>query len=314
MRRLYIPLLVAAFVPWAPAIGQNVPLKRLGDAFTQTNIALSWNASTQGLPTVVWTYRALPSKVSATVISNLTNLGDFAAKDRKNVPGYPTTILFNDPTGKKTLQFVPEWTYIYYNDGGADDMHIVEGVPNPEQTFQIATNWLPKLGVEIDQLFKATNGSGPRMNVGNATATLYKKSDGLAYATNTYMREAFFMRTLDGIEVSGGTGRGGCSIQISHHAKIRQIMVSWRHYERDKCFSVASPETILKWIREGKAVWWSPPGGLPPSAWGAATNIVIRTVKPYYYSEGYSEYDHPLNWALPFVELEAHIESAITKQ
>lgn len=72
----------------ANSFGQNVPFHRLGYPFkAQTNIAMVWNVPKNGLPRMVWIYRALPAKVSSEVVSNLVALGGFIEKDQKKFPG-----------------------------------------------------------------------------------------------------------------------------------------------------------------------------------------------------------------------------------
>jgi hypothetical protein len=296
----------------AASFAQNIPFHHLGYSFkSQTNIAnidLVWTAPTNDLPRALWIYRALPSEVSPKVIANLKTLGSFTDKDRKEIPDSPRIISYANPSGKKTLLINPDWSFIQYKDSDADDMHITEGVPDKEQAFKIATKWLPKLGIDRSQLAKKPHSSDLQVNVGEETAILYKSRDGPAYATNISMREVFFMRSFDGVEISGGTGRGGCAIGIGNHARISQIFMSWRKYERDKSYPTATPQTLLKWIHEGKVVWRPSPDEFYPD-WSSVKKMVITKVTPYYYSEGYSEYDKPQNWVAPFAELEAKIET-----
>jgi hypothetical protein len=287
------------------SFGQNVPFQHLGHFFNQTNIELVWSASTNDLPRKLGVYEALPSEISPTVISNLVALGSFAAKDRKQVPDNLHIISYADPAGKRGLLINTEWSFIDYRDSDANDMHIVEGVPNKQQAFEIATNWLPRLGIDRDQLVKKPHSSDLQVHGGEEATFFYKKSGDSAYATNISMFDVTFKRSLDGVEISGGSAHGGYNIEIGHHAKISRILVSWRKYTRAKLYSVATPETLMKWIREGKAVWYAPDA--PDLDWPSIKKMVVTKVTPYYYSDAYGVDDKPQNWACPFAELETKV-------
>jgi hypothetical protein len=289
---------------------QNVPFQRLGYAFTQTNVNLIWNAPTNNLPKALWNYRALPSEISPAVISNLVTLGAFTDKDKRVFPDNIHTISYTDPTGKRSLLVNTDWVFINYGDAEANDMHITEGVPNKQQALDIATNWLPKLGIDRDQLARKSPSGDLLIFGGEATTFLYKNWSGPAYATNVSTYQVTFKRSLDGVQISGGSARGGYGIGIGHHGKISRILVSWRKYERDKLYPTATPERFLKWIQEGKAVWYS--DDLSFIDWPSVKRIIVRKVTPYYYSEGYGENDKPQNAAFPFAEMEAVADTGTT--
>lgn len=294
------------------SFGQNVPFYRLGSPFqTQTNISVSWNAPKSDLPHKFWIYKALPAKVSSDVISNLVALGSFTEKDREKIPGYPRLIAYDDPSGKKSLRVNPDWVFIEYSDPDADDMHNTNGVPSRQQAIEMAKHWLPILGIDSRQLAQNTDGTGIKIYGGPETVFFYPKEAGPAYATNICMQIVTFMRALDGIEISGGCARGGGCIQFGHDTKISKIMVSWRNYKRDKLYPAATPEMLLKWIREGKAVWRSKDDSMFPD-WSSVKNIVITKATLYYYSEAYDENDKPQNAACPFVEMEAVANAGTT--
>jgi hypothetical protein len=286
-------------------LGQSVPFARLGSPFAQTNFEVVWAAPTNNLACALWVYRALPSEVSPTVISNLVGLGSFTDKDRKNLPDALHLISYDNL--KKSLLVKTDWSFIDYQDSSAENMHITEGVPDKEKAFEIATNWLPKLNVDRSQLAKKENGD-LRFTFSELITTLYKGRGMPAYATNISMSDVTFKRTLDGVEISGGSARGGCEIQIGNHAKIRRILVSWRKYTREKRYPTATPEQLLKWIREGKAAWYPPPDS-PFTDLGLVKKITITKLTPLYYSDAYGLSDKPYNWAVPFAELEARVDN-----
>lgn len=290
---------------------QNAPFRRLGQAFIQTNVPVVWNAPRNGLPRKFWVYRASPAKVFPAIISNLVALGSFTDKDQKKIPDNLHFISYADQTGKRALMINTEWAFIHYFDTDANDMHITNGVPNRQQAFEMAEHWLPKLGIDARQLFQNPKGAGTRFYGGAETVFFYPREGGPAFATNTCSYNVTFFRALDGIKFSGGCAHGGGEIVFGHDAKISDIMVSWRNYKRDKRYPTASTEILLKWIHEGKVVWW-PSDDSPLIDWRSVKKIVITKVTPYYYSEAYDENDKPQNTAYPFAEMEALADTGTT--
>ena len=152
MKRGLIPILL-----WALCVAShaaNIPFEQLGHIFNQTNINLVWNAPTNDLPRDLWVYRVLPAEFSPAVVSNLMTLGSFTAEDRRTIPNHPQTFSFITKNTRKTLWIDSERGYFNYADSEADKMKIVEGVPDEKQTFQLATNYFQKLGIDPSQLAK----------------------------------------------------------------------------------------------------------------------------------------------------------------
>jgi len=289
----------------AASFAETVPFHRLGHPFKpQTNITMVWNAPKNDLPRKVWTYRALPAKVSSDVVSNLVALGGFTEKDQKEIPGYPRLIAYNTPDEKRSLRINPDWAFIDYSDRDADDMHNTNGVLNRKQAFEMAKRWLPKLGINERELFPNPNGGGTKFYGAPHTVFFFPRGGGPAYATNTFGYNVVFYRAIDGFSISGGCARGGGEISFGHDAEISKIMVSWRNYKRDKSYRVASPDTLLKQIRAGKAVWREAPDTLGIDL-QSVKKITITKATPLYYTDAWGEDDNPPNAAYPFMELEA---------
>lgn len=285
------------------ALAEDVPFHRLGYAFTQTNISVFWKASTRNMPKTLWTYQAVPSDVSSTVISNLVALGGFTDKDRKETPNNPRLISYANATRKRWLLINPAWAFIDYGDSDASDFHITNGVPDRQQAFKMASDWLSKLGIDDRQMFPNPNSAGVKFYGGPDTVWLYPREGGPAYATNVHAYAVIFYRALDGVEFSGGCARGGGEIDFGHHGGISKILVSWRNYQRDKLYRTTARKKLLAEIREGKAVWYST--NVDWIDWPSVQKITITKLKAYYYSEAYGESDKHQNAAFPFAEMEA---------
>jgi hypothetical protein len=305
-------VLIGVFLSLFCVIGyaQHVPFQRLGFAFTQTNITLIWDAPMNDLPRTLWSYTASPSSMSPTVISNLIVLGGFTAKDKRTDNNDPHVISYVD--GQKYLLINTEWTFIDYRNPAVDDMNATGEVPDKEKGQKIATEWLSKLNIDRGQLVKLPHSGKPKIYDEAKVTYLYSRNDlkAPAYATNICARDYIFKRSLDGVEISGGSARGGCEIEIGHNSKIARLLLSWRRYEREKQYRTATSSTILEWIHEGKSVWYSP--DLPYIGWSSIKKMTVTKLTPYYFSEGYGESDKPQNDAWPFVELEVKAETSNT--
>ncbi len=237
-------------------------------------------------------------------------LGSFTYKDRRNIPGNSHVISYANQSRKRWLLINTDWSFIDYGDSDAENMHITEGVPDKERAFEIATNWLPKLNVDYSQLVKKANGD-MRIYFSEEATMFYKGSGTPAYATNISMCDVTFKRALDGVEMSGGSARGGCDIEIGHHAKIYRLLLSWRKYKRDELYPVATSEELMNWIRKGKAVWYPAPDSHITDL-SSVRKLAITKVTPYYYSDAYGAEDKPQDWAIPFAEMEATVDNGGT--
>lgn len=295
----------------ATAVAQTpvaIPIERLGRPFSPTNMQVNWRAQTNALPSSLWLYRASRSPIPSTVISNLMVLGSFVPQDRHQTEN-PQVFSFVDATSRRTLWINSEWSFVEYADQDATNIKIAEGVPDAKNVVTLGTNHLTKLGIDPDQLAKKPGTSELRSYLNDSVVTLYKGLGQPPYATNLYMRGVVFMRALDGVEFFGGAARGGCMFEFGHHAKISKIMIAWRHFEREKSYTVASPDTVLKWIHEGRAVWQPEADSID---WNSVKSLTITNATPYYFTETYGEFVKPRNTAFPFVALQASVETATT--
>jgi hypothetical protein len=293
----------------AASFARGLPA-RVGYPLDETNLHLIWSAPTNDLPRRLWTYHAVPTRIPAQAVSNLVALGSFTAKDRKNVPNYPLTLSYDDPSGQRKLWIVPDWWDVYYRDQEADDLNKAEGVPNETRTFQLATNLLPKLGIDITML--ARKPGTPELRVGRVEAKAmlwHGPGGGLPYATNLHTRGIIFIRSLDGVDFEGFV-RGGCTIEFGSHGKVSKIQATWRKLKRDELYPVASPQRMMQWIHEGKAKYL--PGKDWPDPLTPADTLTVTKVTPYYYAEALGEFEKPNGKVYPYAELEARFDLSST--
>jgi hypothetical protein len=298
----------------ATGFAGTVLVPPFGHPFKPTDVDLAWGAPTNGLPRSLWVYRAVRSGIPAPVVSNLMALGSFTTKDRKEVPNYPHTRFYVDRSGKRDLRIDPDWGYIDYRDHDADDMNMAEGVPDERKTFELATNLLPKLGINRALLARKPNNSDLRTRQIEGTATLWRRpGGGRPYATNLCVRGVIFIRCLDGVDCFGPGIRGGCTIEFGSHAKVSAIRADWRKLKRDKLYPVTTPEKMLEWIREGKASYF-PGQDWPVGEALSPHKLTITKVTPYYYAEAHGEFHEPNGWVYPFAKLEARFDTGSTNE
>jgi hypothetical protein len=309
VKRILTVVVLARFANAAFSAGLD--MNHLGHPFRAPDLDISWNAPASTLPSALWVYRVLPSRFSPSVISNMMALGPFTAKDRTNPwqrPPYnnPGTLFFAHPSERKTLGFYPHGL-IEYMDELANDINIGEGVPNDAEAVRLGTNYLQQLGIGLSQLAATPNGSELRVWHGNGTAFLSMPNH--VIVTNVHLREVRFIRRLDGVDFDGDGTQGGCAIQFGHHAKVSQITLLWRDLQRDRLDKTATPELLMKWMREGRGAWrassheWQ---DINP-AW--IKKMTVSKVTPYYYGENEMVAQQ---WVYPFAKLDTTMELCVT--
>ena len=286
-------------------MAETLALRQFGVPFSATNVDVVWRASSNDLPSTLWTYRVLRARFPRAVISKLTALGSFTAKDGKPVPHYPHVLSLGTSDGKRSLLVNPDCGYFEYHDYDADNMHIVEGVPDEDQSFALATNLLPKLGVDLSTLAVKPHSAELRTLRTDERAVLAKGLGMPAYATNVPMRGVYFIRSLDGVDFAGTGARGGCTVEFGHDAKVSRLIVSWRTLKRDRRYQVAKPELVMNWIRTGNA-FWLPSRDTPNIDWASAKKLQVTKATPLYFGEPYIDTQEKV---YPFVALEATVDS-----
>ena len=294
---------------FAETIPVATPIEQLGKPIRPTNASIIWTAMTNDLPRALSFYHAQKSQIPPSTISNLLVIGGFSGKDRKEERG--SSISYSSPDEKKSLWINTEWSFVDYTDRKADNIKMTEGVPDKTRAVELATNYLSRLGIETEQLAKRTGSTELKTYFNEGEATLFKGPGQPAYATNLHMRGVIFMRALDGVEFFGGSARGGCTVEFGHHANVSKILIAWRNLQKGKTYSVAGPEQLSKWIKEGKAVWQRDAES-PPIEWSSINTITIKSVTPYYFTDSYGEVAKPQNIAFPFFELEALVSEGST--
>ena len=232
-------------------LAQNLSFD-FGTHFQRPDLDVRWNAPSNALPGVLWVYRVLPAEFSPTVISNLMAMGSFSVKDKTNY-GRDGIILENSDKSRMLFISLPLGA-IRYEDRKATHLsptNLAVDLPDTNQTLKLTALLLQKMGIKMSEIEKKPNSEEPRIIFFMAETTFYVSN---TFITNVPFRGVRFKRALDGAELTG-LGKGGdCQIEFGSHGEIWGLDVSWRDFAREKPYQTATPETIVKWMREGKAV------------------------------------------------------------
>jgi len=280
------------------ASGSGPPLDQFGTRFTNADCEIVWKTPTNSLPPSVWVYRVLPSHFSASVISNLIALGEFAPNERVANLGPDARDLgaicySND---KRSLGIHRELGFIEYRYPRAEAVRITEGVPTEDEIRTMGTNFLKMLEIDPSSV-------SPDIGVIDDTAHNYQRNP-FRITTNTHARIIGFGRRLDGIDFYNKAE--SVEIKFAHHAVVRDLYLSWRNLERDNLYKTASPETIVKRMRGGECfaqVYGETELRLPDI--GGFKRVTIIKATPYYYGEWM---DKEQKWVYPFLYLETKVD------
>ena len=110
---------------------------------------------------------------------------------------------------------------------------------------------------------------------------------------------------MDGAKFVGSGAGGDGHVEFGEFGKPSKIYLSWRNLERYKACPTVPPETLIKWIRQGKAVQNRVRLDAEPIDWSTVKSMTISVAKPCYYAGSPSE---PSDWLMPFVALWATVD------
>jgi hypothetical protein len=280
---------------WATGFSKSLSLQKLGDSFQRTNLEVRWNISTNALPSTVWIYHLSPKIFPQEAISNLIALGRFTAQQIKK--SNADEVVYKNADKHPTKQLaVSHGSIEYLHSIKYGPTNLTEDVPEMGRLLQLTTNLLSDLDINISDIEKKTNGA-PNFHFAEFT-TLYYLSD--KTITNVEFRIVRFSRAIDGATfISGGAGGDG-EFDFGAHGDLVGIDLSWRDMERYKSCPTTTPETIVKWIREGKAVQ----GGIPMNSeaidWPTVKSLTINKADLCYYA---GERFAPSQWLMPLLSL-----------
>jgi hypothetical protein len=195
----------------------------------------------------------------------------------------------------------------YWSARSYGPTNFAQGVPQTKQLIALASVLLPQLGISLPELSK-TRAGHPKFTVFESPME-YRFGD--TVVTNVESRSLRFTRALDGVEMYGDGGNG--EIEFGGHARVMKISLSWRKVERYKSCITATPSTIVKWLRQGRATY-RPADSRPhqaPIDWANVTKITIKSAQPFYWGQIYQSRKSPasLSYIRPYAALLATVET-----
>jgi hypothetical protein len=273
-------------------VGESAELPPLGSGihFRRTNLVVNWKAPTAPWPRTLWVYRVIPMYFSPTVISNVMSICSVTEKDKKD---YGTNgMVFSPPGGSRNLRIsFPEGSVEYWSTRAYGRTEMAKDVPGTNKLFLLTAAILSKLGINLSEIAKRINTDEPKLSFFES-AMVYSFDH--QFTTNVEWRSVRFNRALDGVEF-GGDG-GNCEIQFGDHAQVTKLWLSWRNVERQKSYIAATPEVIMQWLREGKAIQEPAVdefGNELRIDWSTVKSLTITRADPYYWGQVYSSRNRP---------------------
>jgi hypothetical protein len=286
----------------AEGLCQNLSLGDFGASFQRADLDVRWQAPANELPAEVWTYRLLPNRFPNSVGSYLTDMGSFGDKDKTNIG--PNGLLFKSPDTARTLFIDYSLGIIYYEaTHNYSPTNLAHDVPDQNQTLSLTLAALSRLGIQPSDISKNETNSRPDFHIFDAQTVYFVNH---TFTTNIEWRGVRFRRVVDsGMFVGNGTGGEG-EIHIGEHGTITKIDLSWRNLQRNKLDPAASPDLIMKWMREGKAVLGPRPMNERPIDWGAVKSVTVKHAYVSYYA---GDRLKPSDWLLPVAALWVSIDT-----
>jgi hypothetical protein len=237
-------LIILAQILWAAGFSQSLPLNKMGTPFRRPDLDVRWNVPTNALPPQIWGYRIVAEKPSSTIIANLMQVGSFTDKDK--VKEDANELSFKSSNNFRSLEINFHGKILFQAEHHYGPTNMARDVPKMNQMPKLTEHFLPKLGIEASDIAKNTNGA-PDFNYWEPFTEYYIEH---RFVTNVEFRAVSFKRALNGFDFVGNDGQ----IFFGEHGQVSKISLWWPKVERDKLYSTATPETIIKWMRNGKAV------------------------------------------------------------
>ncbi len=276
MRRLLLCLLSCL----ASLTGHAQDALLQGKPFHRADLPVRWNASSNPWPPSLWTYRVTPTNFAPGIILNLMELGPFAESDKATPPGGPDPrrLYFVSRDKSKTLAIAPMVRSAEFEDHDAENISTIGQTPDTNEVTRLATAILSKLGISSSELATEPHRDDLRVWRTQREGTLFTNN---TLVTNIQSRGIVFSRMVDGVVVRG-LRTSVCRIEYSHAGKLLRLSLLWPGWERVKEYATVSPQTIVRWIHEGKAVVRSLPPGVEAVAWQRVNALTITEAEAVY--------------------------------
>jgi hypothetical protein len=305
IRKIFIVLLLLTV--GMTGFSQILSVQTLGEPFQCPASVVHWNIPTNSLPSKVWVYHLVPKGFPAQAISDLVASCGFTARNisvsNKDIVVYVSPGKFPD----KQLGISSTHGIIYYESvTHYGPTNLALDVPEMSEMPSLTTNFLSELKIDYSQIGKKADGS-PNFQFWQPFKEYFLSNE---IVTNIEFRAVVFRRYVDGAMILGGGTAGNGQIFFGEHGKPVKIDIAWPNMERYKSFSTVSPDTVIKWIGDGKAVHGGISMNLPDIDWSTIKSLSIDKAQ-INYSAG--DRVSPSEWLMPLVSLWATVDTGQNK-
>lgn len=282
---------------WTTGFSQSLSLQTLGEPFECSSSVIHWNVPTNSISTMVWVYRLLPKKFPPEAISNLVASCGFTAKNEAVSNNNEVFYASPGTHPSKQLGISSSHGIIFYEavtDYGPTNL--ASDVPQMHQMLNLTTNFLSELGIDTSEIPKNSTGSA-NFRFWEPFKEYFLKDK---IITNIEFRAVDFRRSVDGGNVLGAGTAGNGQIFFGEHGKPVKIDIAWPNMERFKSYPTVTPDIIVKWIGEGKAVHGGILMNLPDIDWSTIKSLTLNKAQISYYA---GDRVSPSEWLIPLVSL-----------
>lgn len=305
-RKIIVGALLLLFV-WTTCFSQGISLQTLGEPFECSRSIIHWNVPTNTLPSTVWVYYLMPKDFPPEAISNLVASCGFTEKNE--VRSNNNEVFYASPgrMPDKQLGISSSHGIIFYESvSHYGPTNLATDVPQMSQMLNLTTNFLSAFGIDTSQIPKDSTGS-PSFRFWEPFKEYFLKDK---IVTNIEFRAVDFRRSVDGGNILGAGTAGSGEIFFGEHGIPVQIDISWPNLERMKSYPTVSPDTIVKWIGEGKAVHGGILLNLPDIDWSTIKSMTIEKAQICYYAGSRVS---PSEWLTPIVSLWTTVDTGQMK-
>jgi hypothetical protein len=254
----------------------------------RADLNVHWDAPREAIPSQVCVYRLIPDRLPPKIISNLAKLCSFTEQDKTAETANGVSFQAADGSRKLSISYPSGSIHYETAEPHYGPTNLAEGVPPMSQMPKLAADFLRKTGINLSDI---SNPFDSGRNIESASKFHFSEPLRIYYVgnisiTNVEYRTASFWRCVDRIPVIAGDGG---QISYGAHGKIRGFTITWRKLERYQRLPSVTPETAIRYLREGKAVCGL---SLNDVDWSAVGNVIIKKASPYYYA-GHTDLLYP---------------------
>ena len=224
-------------------------------------VEIVWDVPSNRWPDKVWSYRIAPHHFAGPVISNLMTLGAFSQADATRLPGHShlkgeRIQYYADKERTRELGIFPSLGWVSFKDGKAKAAAKGRalGVPTDEDAFQLAQDWLKKLGIDRSQLATKSGSSDLRIYREKRTHGWMDKPTG-TNVSEVILRGVFFVRRVDGIDFNGIGPLGGVCFNFGNHGKVAELEIVWKGLEPFELHNTLTADQLMETVRSGRVKW-----------------------------------------------------------